>query len=496
MKQTARRIISCVIVFVMLFCVMTKCTEVAENKLSYGKTAPFFKYSKDFDVLFFGTSHMKLGVLPLELWNEYGITSYNFGCSSSRIPTTYWLMKNALDYSDPEVVVIDCWGLGHADKTDSSFEFVHEAFDAFPLSKTKICAAFDLIDDPEVQSYEADGTQEKPTVLGLLWDYSVYHNRWNSIGRSDFEPDITNNYGGVLRPLVSKPMKFAYNDGAKFTDYEITGIAYLEKIVSECKEKNIEVLLTYLPYCITSEVDWKEINTVYEIAQKYDLKYINFFEDEIIDYDTDLADYTHLNPSGAWKVTDYIGEFLLSGYGIEDHRSDPHYDHWNLDYDNYDDSKIENIKTAVDLNTYLMLLTDKNFEYSIGAGDTEILNDNVTVNLLRNKGVNIDPVISPDDSGRTVVEVYKADDPYTIIDTAIFARPQNIHIPEEYADRYATRYDEHDGQMSIVYFELYNPDNVLNTVTVAIPQSIGFSENLPNVQGITFQNSLAVRVLR
>ena len=497
MKYAAKRIISCIIVAFMLCIVMMRCTYIAQNKVSYRKTAPFFEYKDEFDVLFLGTSHVKLGILPMELWDEYGITSYNFGCSSSHIPTSYWILRNALDYSKPKVVVVDCWGLSQPAKTDATFAFVHEAFDAFPLTATKVRTAFDLLDDPAAQSGEEGIQGEKPTKLGLLWNYSVYHKRWGEIGQDDFEPKTTVGYGGELRSFISKPIEFADKGDPEALSDDIVGRQYLERMIEECKEKDIEVLLTYLPYCVSNGNDWNEMDAVRDIAKKYDLGYIDFFEENIVNFNTDLADNTHLNPSGSWKVTEYIGDYLKMHYRLDDHRSDSRYDHWRSDYEVYSDYKMDILKTATDLNTYLMMLEDGNYRFDIAIGDEQVFNDSVTMELLDAKGIYVDVNdFETNNKGRVIVNVFRQEDPENMIDTSVFARPQNIDIPEEYAGRYATRYEvsESEGKINIVYYELYNPDNVINTVTVSIPQGLGFNDRLPNTLGTTFQNSMAVRV--
>ena len=68
-------------------------------------------------VLFFGTSHVNNAVFPMELWKDYGITAYNFGGHANAIATSYWVMKNALDYTHPKLVVFDCLGMTSNTKT-------------------------------------------------------------------------------------------------------------------------------------------------------------------------------------------------------------------------------------------------------------------------------------------------------------------------------------------------------------------------------------------
>lgn len=60
-----------------------------------------------------------------------------------------------------------------------------------------------------------------------------------------------------------------------------------------------------------------------EYAENNDAVYINLFEhvDEIgLDVKADFQDKTHLYTSGANKVSDYLGEFLVENYDLTDFR--------------------------------------------------------------------------------------------------------------------------------------------------------------------------------
>ena len=64
-------------------------TQRKDSDFQYG---PFFQQKEPFDVLFFGSSHILYGAYPMELWEDYGIVSYNLGGHGVHIPTTYWVM--------------------------------------------------------------------------------------------------------------------------------------------------------------------------------------------------------------------------------------------------------------------------------------------------------------------------------------------------------------------------------------------------------------------
>ena len=144
MKRFLRIGGGCLVTAALLVAALAGLTKVLERKASYAKYAPFFAQEEDFDVLFMGSSHLLNSVFPMELWKDYGIVSYNFGGHGNQLATTYWVMENALDYTTPKLMVIDCFYLEYEMKTSMNFAQVHLSFDAFPLSRTKIRAAFAL----------------------------------------------------------------------------------------------------------------------------------------------------------------------------------------------------------------------------------------------------------------------------------------------------------------------------------------------------------------
>ena len=154
----------------------------------------FYEYADDIDVLFLGNSHAA-DYVPMELWEQYGVTSYNLASSGVPMPVTYWTLMNALDYASPKLVVLDCYALEHPDKT-SSLAFTQAALDGFRLGPTKLKAVYDL-------STDNDEISEKDR-LGLFWPFGSYHDRWKSLSYWDFNKTETyllgSNYSIAITP--------------------------------------------------------------------------------------------------------------------------------------------------------------------------------------------------------------------------------------------------------------------------------------------------------
>ena len=437
MRKIIKRLLGCAVILALAAVMLAKAADITELKLCRNKFHNFFEHAEDFDVLFIGSSHMVNGVFPLELWHDYGITSFNLGGHANHIPTTYWEYMNALDYADPDIVVIDCLSLGSTRKTTGRFSMVHRALDAFPLTLTKIKAARDLTDDPVTEQMIADGAavdSERRSALGLLLNFGVFHARWSELTEEDFNPALNIEYGAESRVQLARPGVIAENPGTVHEE-ETLGMQYLKKIVDECREHGREAVLIYLPYPVTTEAAWIDVNTMEELAAEWDVPCINFLKENVADFRTDCYDAdSHMNPSGAFKVTDYLGRWLTERCGVEDHRPDPAYSHWNDDYALYENEKNARLADVKDLNTYLMLLEDDLYGFTMEAGDTRVLEDETTAALLQNKGVDAREIaVDPSLGNEIIVHVFYAGDESAAVDTARFILYDGVHErePEE-----------------------------------------------------------------
>ena len=390
MHKNIKNLIGCIVTLCLTVIILVRLTELMERKDSERKYSDFFAQEEDFDVLFMGTSHVINGVYPMELWNDYGIVSYNFGGHSSQMATTYWVMENALDYTTPKVVVIDCFACTGQWKCSDIFSFVHQSMDAFPLSTTKIRAVNDLLDDENMDEAIKNGvarpSDEPRTKIGLLWNYSVYHSRWNEIGYRDFELGSNIEKGAEHRIAVSQG-NLNRIDKSLTVEGDFVGEDYLRKMIEDCQSRDIEVLLVYLPYP-AGEENQRESNYIYDIAEEYGVNYINFLDENVINFQTDLYDKnSHLNPSGARKVTEYLGRYLTEEYGLNDQRVNPNYSSWNEDYKEYTELKDSYIKEQEELIPYLMLLSKDDLNVTISIQNKELFKNESIMSLLQNLGV-------------------------------------------------------------------------------------------------------------
>lgn len=285
--------------------VADKATRRDDGERKYGA---FFSDEQGFDVLFFGTSHVLDGVSPMELWRDYGITSYNMGNSSECLDVTEWVMRLAFEEHTPKVAVIDVYYVGRRVDEPWTYTYRHLFLDEIPLSPMK------------VQAVRA--TLPKSSCLEFLMPFSLYHGRWEELlsGSAerlvDCEPFMM---GSELR--IGRAIPNPYERTTEQNAQELPGTDALRRIAALCRERGVEPVFMAIPAPISRQ-EQEDVNGVALVAEELGVPFVNMLDvGDIVDFDTDCYDELgHMNPDGASKVTAYLGDWLAGHFALEDRR--------------------------------------------------------------------------------------------------------------------------------------------------------------------------------
>lgn len=372
-----------------LFCavlagVLWALSGLMERKASRNQFGPFLKEPQQYDVLFFGDSRFVNCLFPMELWEDYGITGYNLSCYGNTLPVDYWMMMNAFDYARPKVVVLAVNGVRKDLKVTGSSGDLHTALDFLPLSRTKVQAVWDLTDEPYAK--DDDGNH----YADMRWEYLLtlgkYHDRWDELTPNDFTGRPNVQKGADMMVGVAPTEDYNIIDDDQYAEEEGVGYAYLRRMIEECQNRGVEILLVHLPYP-ASENSQMNANTVGSIAEAYGVQFIDFVRlDSVTDYAVDCYDQqAHLNPSGGLKVTDFIGAYLAEHYGLSDHRGDAEYANWQEDERNYAAYKRGVILGQSELPNLLVMLHDDSVSVRIAIrAQAGLYGDDQMLTLLHN----------------------------------------------------------------------------------------------------------------
>ena len=274
------------------------------------KVAGFYNEEEDqFEVMFFGPSHAYAAFSPLVIWEETGIKSYVFSTQQQPLWATYTYIKEALKTQSPALIVLECrMALGDKEyymEEGDDKAVTYPYMDDLPLSWNKVELAVQSAPEPEER-------------FGLLFNFMMYHSRWNDLHREDFifrRDEARDPYKGFVmlepqEPLQPRPASETVTQAVPLLE---KNQYWLEEIIKLCQEEGIELWLIKSP----SNLELEEkalLNTVEETARRYNVP----FHDFNVDYadigldESMFFDAHHLDALGAGKFSRYFAHILQS----------------------------------------------------------------------------------------------------------------------------------------------------------------------------------------
>ena len=162
-----------VLIFLTILCVFQAGVERHD---AYFKYADYVNNPKEeYDALFFGTSIVLNGIVPMQLWNDYGIKSYNLAYNGQPLDISYWQLKLAkkenLKFAFIDILSIPAF-------TNADDALLHQYLDELNFSVKKIQAVNDLA--------------EKKYKLELIFPFVKFHERWRGVSLKSVVKDFIN----------------------------------------------------------------------------------------------------------------------------------------------------------------------------------------------------------------------------------------------------------------------------------------------------------------
>ena len=252
------------------------------------------------DVLFIGDSVSYCSVIPVQIWRDYGITSYMCGTSLQQLYYSKDFLYKVFENQSPQVVVLETTPIF------SNFEYKKNIW----------------------------------TAVERTFPVLRYHDRWKAFGTmleldTDLKVEYTHrevNKGYYYSPAIEVV------DAGDYTapTNEVAGILddnkqTLIEIKEFCENKGVKLVLFSAPNTLTWRPDCH--NALVQLSEELKLPYfdMNYMTEEVpIDWANDSFDGgDHLNYYGAQKVTAYLGQYLADLKLFEDKRENSAYDFWN-----------------------------------------------------------------------------------------------------------------------------------------------------------------------
>jgi hypothetical protein len=125
----------------------------------------------------------------------------------------------------------------------------------------------------------------------------------------------------------------------KMAEADEQSLYYYKKIIQLCQENDIAVVFLTLPRTTST---YGQYNATQRLSEQYGFDYRDYNLSEnlaAIEFDVskDFYDPTHLNSSGAMKVSHDVGNYLQELFHFTDKRNDPQFALWNTDLQYFKD---------------------------------------------------------------------------------------------------------------------------------------------------------------
>lgn len=275
-------------------------TKAGIDKFDKAAIAVTSEKEQSIDVIVLGDSEAYRSVIPLEMYKDYGFTTYVAGSPSQKTYQAYEMLKTVLEKQKPKICILEPNLLFRDYSLISSVAPKVEK--TFPIFK--------------------------------------YHNAWKGLVDSDYEYDdvVIDSYKGYRYTDTVKPTSnvnyMAQTDRSEIISS--TNLSDFNKIYDLCQKNDIKLILLRTP----SVKNWNyaKYNSVRQLAEKKDITFIDLNIDNAvgIDWTKDTFDRgDHLNQSGAYKVTTFLGDYLNENFDLPDHRNDSSYSSWDQALDKY-----------------------------------------------------------------------------------------------------------------------------------------------------------------
>lgn len=268
----------------------------------------FFSEPKDsIDIAVVGNSDAYSGFSPLELWNEYGYTSYVSAEGHQTVAQSYSQLKKIIKCHSVKLIILE---------TDGFFTRSKIVESTAKLINASMGSAFSVF------QYHDRWKRVKPKELLKAPNYTAHctaKGQWLS-------NEVKGYMGGEYMVKTDKREEIPFSTKTS-----------LDMLVKTCAENNIKLLFLELP----SQSSWsyKRHNAVKDYADEKGITFLDLNIDREsfgFDWKTDTRDGgNHLNSRGARKATLFIGKYLSENYPLSDHRGDNRFKQWNADYKEY-----------------------------------------------------------------------------------------------------------------------------------------------------------------
>ena len=290
----------------------------------YTQIQSLYKQKKNtVDALFLGSSKVYCQIDTGVLWDDFGISGFDLGGAEAPTWNSYYYMKEALKTQKPKVIMYDASIIAYRQDV---------------LYQPEVWAVTNNYgmhwNMNRIQQLRAN-TENFKEFKRLLFPLGIMHSRYKELTQNDFNDENNSiNYKGF--DYRNTTVEYETPDVSGMTEqfvFDEKHEIYLRKMIELARENDIPFIVMVTPYVVTPG-EQGYFNYLEEVCKQEGVTYIDFnkmYDELQLDFKRDMAENIHVNFSGSKKLTDYLGNYIVSNYDVTDHRGDPKYSSWDID---------------------------------------------------------------------------------------------------------------------------------------------------------------------
>lgn len=344
----------------------------------------FYEMEKNsIDVLFLGSSYCVNSFSPMEIYNQYGIRSFNLGSEQQSIFLSYYWLKEALRFQSPSVIILEEYflkGINPNEPINMNEGLIRKGLDPMRWSDVKLEAVKELC-----------LLDQKQNIKSWIFTNIRFHDRWKELEETDFTIDPNIIYSQLMGWAPGTDgyrgfEPFTFSEEEQPTLLEPLMVEYFIKMAHLCEENGIQMVLVGVP---SDAADAKLSCSLSKIAKENSVDYIEMSEETTwaeIGYRSPTENPVgHGNVWGNIKTSQYIGCLLKEKYNVSS-VTDIQYERKKNSYEHVINSY--RLKETQNIDEYLTYLKDDDF-YVFIAVSGDIVNglQDTTKETLKDLGL-------------------------------------------------------------------------------------------------------------
>ncbi len=324
MKRSILKIIAFTGIFILLFAAMTAVfSNHPDFRIAQSIRAFYDEPAGSLQGVYIGSSNCYAFWNALVAWKNHGLTVFPYSCASMPIYATEYVIREARKTQPDAVYIVN---VNSVDYDDLDITHIYHIMSYMPESDLKAELRDHLCDLLGLTRSER---------MELYFPWIRMRQYWTEYLDEGILPRVdglkgASYYDNFLSRTFDLTRRYKITE--KRTPISDNQRACLEHLMDYCEAEGVKVLFVSVPRGERSAESLGRINTACDLirARGHDLLYLTDQADAVhLDLSQDYYEIKHTNIHGSIKFTNYLSEYLIKTYGLEDRRGDPAYASWD-----------------------------------------------------------------------------------------------------------------------------------------------------------------------